>query len=219
MKASNIFLISFVIILIFSTGCKKKCKELSTLSFSSENKQIIPYHGTELLILSSGEGTLDSLRGSGRLDQFNDITSNSSSITDDQNCNGDFYKIEYSRIIFTTIMKTSAIQLTLSLEFNNPFKTLGTYKYLNILFGATYDYGGFFTNTFLFENDSILTNDSTVFFHKTILIGIKQFDSVYELHGYHNKSNYGAIIYYKIKEGIVATNNYHGNIWYFTKLD
>ena len=219
MKRSNIYFITLFIVLLLATSCKKKCNELATLAFSSKNKQVLPYNGNELLIISVGQGYYDSLRGSGRLDQFNNITSNSNSITDNQDCNGDYYKIEYNRITFTSITYLSSVQLTLSLEFNNPYKVSGTYKYLNIAYGATYEpHDGFFTNKFLLENDSILTNDSTVYFHKSILIGTIQFDSVYELHGYHSVSNYVDIIYYTIKQGVIATKNYQGTIWYFTKL-
>ena len=220
MKVWKIYSISLLVVLWFTTSCNRKCKELSTLAFSSKNKEVLPYHGNERLIISVSQGFNDSLQGSGRLDQFNHINSNSSSVTDNQDCNGDYYEVEYNRIVFTSMTNLSAVQLAFSLEFNNPFKVSGTHKYLNIAYGATYEpHDGFFKNKYLIENDSILTNDSSVFFHPSISIGSTQFDSVYELHGYHTFYNYVDIIYYTIKQGIIATKDYEGTIWYFTKRD
>lgn len=201
-------------------GCGKKCKELSVFSFTTKNKNIIPYKGSELLIVAITQDINDSLKGSGRLDQFNNINASSSSITDNQNCEGDYYEIENIGILFKTISKSFATQLIVSLEFNNPFNSPVINKYLYISYGATYEpYGGFFTNRFLIDSDSIITNDSTVFFYKTLLIGSRHFDSVYELHGYHDVNNYIDNIYYTIKQGIVATQDYQGHIWYFTIFD
>jgi hypothetical protein len=172
MKNQNrnfLLLIVLLTIVMSSISCKKKCNEISALTFTSKEIKLIPYYGTVTLNESrDGVELTDSYQGT-RKDENNTITENSNSGIDNQGCNGDYYSVEYNWINLVTTLSTSAMEITVDLEFDNPFTTKGINKYLNIAIGATYGPSGLFYHRIPLKNEAIELNDSTVFYYATPL--------------------------------------------------
>jgi len=204
--------------IVICPGCKK-CKEVGVLSFSSNNLSVIPYTGDEILVLKFFNGYWDSVKSTGKLDQYNDINQNSNSITDNQGCKGDYYSIEYNNINFTSISLGSALTISMDLEFDNPFITSKINRFLSISIGTDYGPRGFFYNKIAIENDSLIVVDSTVIFHKSLLIGNKEFTSVYEILNAYKGSDSFLNVYYSIQNGIVAFKNHAGGPGFVNKLE
>ncbi len=220
MKINAKLILSLLVLIIPLVNCTKKYKELGSLSFSSQNFKTIPYTGHEIITCNLYNNWFDTLQVSGKVDDFYKITENSSSVFDDHYNGGDYFTIEFFKITFTTkLLSQSAIRIYFRLLFDNPFQAKTELKYLTVAIGATYDEGGAFINNFQIDNDSIIVDNYNVFFHKSLSIGTKQFNSVYELHGSHTWPNYIDIIYYTLDSGIVATKDYNGYIGYFNKLN
>jgi hypothetical protein len=213
-QVSNILLLLLIPIVIPITGCKKKCNELGTLSFNAKELNIIPYNGKQELKIYQDGLSPDTLQGI-RVDVFNTITANSNSGIDNQGCSGDYYSVEYNRINFVSIVEASVISL--DLEYDNPYTSKGINKYLNIAIGATYGPSELFINRMPLKNDSIVVNDSTVFYHNNLSVGSKQFTSVYELHPGTPANLEIQKVYYTLDLGIVAFLR-QGIVFYVERL-
>lgn len=214
-NCKSIFLLLFILSLfVTTTDCKKKCSEIGTLSFNTKEINIIPYNGKEnLKIYKDGGWPPDTLQGT-RIDEFNTITENSISGIDNQDCKGDYYMVEYNKITFISI---GLLAISLDLDFDNPFISKGVNKYLNITIGTTFDPLGLFFNRIPLKNDSIVVNDSTVFYHNNLSVGTKQFISVYELHLEIPSSSEIKRVYYTLNNGIVAYIR-EGTVFYVDRL-
>ena len=214
-KSTVLFLLLGVI-LLFSLSCKKECKEneIASFSFSSKDKTLIPYQGDELLILKDHNGWCDTLKGKGRSDDFYRVYQ-----TANNECN-DYYSLEYNRLSFPTILvNKSAWLIQLAQEYTDPMYSYNQ-KYFYVSIGATYAPGVLFNESFLFNEDSIFTNNENVHFYNDLTIGDQEYTSIYRLEFRDTISTNFPIkrVFYNIHNGLVAVEKQDGNIYTITLI-
>lgn len=175
---------------------------------------LIPYRGDETLVLNFSDGNCDSLKGKGKLNDFSKDYSTSSN-----ECS-EYYSLEYIRYAFPTIRVTySALLIQLAEEYTSPKYSYGQ-KFFTIAIGATYAPGSLFGENYLFNNDSILVNNSNVNYYSSLVIGSQTYYKIYKLESRITLSNdyHINIVFYNIKNGIVAFQDNSGQITYVNSL-
>ena len=220
MKPSIYFLL-IIVICFFSTGCNK-CTEhkIAVLQFTPKEQLINPYNGHEALIFRNLNGDSINLIGQGRSSNFTNrhehIVGNSS------DCPGDFISMERDLTVF--LSKDNLWQFVIILSYDFSFTDL---KSDNTLLFDEYtlpleknpSISGAQIN---FETDTIFDNyynhrDTLLQFHKSISLGLKTFNDIYEIllvEQIYGNGVWATTLYYSIKQGIVGFRTTEDELWY-----
>jgi hypothetical protein len=215
MKRIIFSLIIICFCLLLFEQCKKEGKYLGTVSFTSQDLQIIPYKGGEVLIMLDSLG--DTLlytpgpRWTGYYDVRNDSVQSKKSIYEN------YYNVEMARA-----SATGGFEITLS--FSSPFVS-PIEKYFSINTFNTFGMDSAlavinpFTGKWRFDAGKLYalpgTNNSPISYYDTLTIINKTFYSVYGLSQILNSTDsiYNTIstVYYSVQQGFVGVQTSQGD--------
>jgi len=215
----------FAIICILFTNCNKCTQQqIAYLQFSSEELNINPYSGNEILIFKDSVG--DSVvfpKGIRNTEvskhyQFDEQTAD----LDHHGCQGDYYYKSTNSTI--KHFATGNILLDIKLSFYYTFSNPSTDRCFNLYFSFDSISNFCFQGYYKFKPDSLITDplsgDAVVIYYKSLTIGPKTFQNVYQLSG--DKLSVGQewlpTAFYSMQSGLVGFKTNLGRIWYFDKL-
>ncbi len=216
-KCINYLLLICISFWFFSCG---KCPEKQTgkYNFTSEELQINPYNGQEVLLFRSLlEDSVNFSVG----DRISDIVKVYPIYVDDGECNGNYTVVETNSTVITS--NSNSWQFSIFLRFFPNPSMPGYYK--SIKFGAVIPGQNTKTNsdaTVIFERDTITGYNYSwpygdLIYHKSLTLGSKSFTDVYEIELIRNNvtiDNWVNKIYYTIRQGIVGFSNNQNELWF-----
>ncbi|MGD0710742.1 MAG: hypothetical protein ABR968_06125 [Bacteroidales bacterium] len=206
-KTPILVLIFFASVILLFTHCTKEGKNLGTLSFTTQDHQIVPYHGGEQLTFKDSLGRLANMSVKSPIsDVYNKALQNS-------NISSNYYTVE------TVTIKADSI-FTISLSFSYPFNT-PEYKIFSVNFGfLSHPEIGYFTGLYQFNSGAIsvlpTTSSSPVAYYDSLTIVSRKFYDVYGLSTTLNPgtSDYITTVFYTVSIGFVGVKTNKGEKWY-----
>jgi hypothetical protein len=223
----SVYIFSISIILCLNQCSKCHDKELSSMAFSQDDLNIIPYRNSDILEYISS--TDDTLRLGGGYRKTENIVIMENYTSSDAyalyNCRGQWYN---SQINLTEFSKNEAMCFQLELTLPNLFHCCKE-KEIQIFCWNSDTSVSNFVSAFKFDNFGISNSFSTYNngivegYQDTLFLGPKTFYNVYKL--YNDPDSYTQSkyhdwiqrIYYSFAEGIVGFSLKSGKYYYFEK--
>ena len=219
---NKILLLTLLIIaaIITLTNCCSSHMR-ADLHFTQSDININPYKGTELLVFRSLTGESFNISIRGRYKNGSDMYGYKD-YSDKNKCKGDYYYTERDETEFNNFGSwLFSIILYFDYTFNNPVYDKSIEFMVVLQNGAPSSY-----SEVHFNHDTIYdkypSRDSVYLYHKSITLGPKSFEKVYELFLYRSlnlNGDWATSLYYTIKEGIVGFNTNLGKKWYLDQIN
>lgn len=206
-------LIAFLIPCTITNCCDSKL--LAEYSFTTDDLKINPYTGTETLKYISNHGQTWTFSSGTRGSVTQTFYKNANNY--DEKCKGDYTHAECNVTSFTSMDDT--IQFNIWLKFDLPNSVVRK----AILFisqnppMAQSDRDAYFDNDTIY-NQGPSHSDSSYTYYKSINIGNKIFNNVYEIHVMRSTFSIITKFYYSQKNGIVGFDTQNQGIWYLDKI-
>jgi hypothetical protein len=208
--------------LLLITSCKK-CheNELSSVQFSQNELNMIPYKGNETLVFKSTTEPFLSYNGTERITQsgiyYEDLKN-----VEETHCKDTYYYSQSSWIDFRSAH--GDYNLRTEMYFTNLFDS----GYIEgiFIFGLGLNINSIrdFSGQYVFESDTLYSGKyiegfSKIIkgFYSTIQLGQKSYHNVYEFDGDYSSPNateWISSVYYCFSDGLVGFRTNKGKLWY-----
>jgi len=191
------------------------------LSFTQSDLNINPYKGNEQLVFRSLTGESFNIAIRGRYKNRNEMYGYKD-YSDRNKCKGDYYYSERDETGFNNVGSwLFSIILSFDYTLDNPVydKTIEFMVVLENGASPSYSVAHFNPDTIY---DKYPSRDSVYLYHKSITLGPKSFEKVYELFLYRSlnlNGDWATSLYYTIKEGIIGFNTNLGKKWYLDQIN
>ena len=212
-------LLILAVIIALTNCCSSHMR--ADLHFTQSDLNINPYKGSEQLVFRSLTGESFNIAIRGRYKNGSDMYGYKD-YSDKNKCKGDYYYTERDETGFSNVGSwLFSIILSFDYTLNNQVYDKSIEFMVDLKNGAPASYSEAHFNSDTIY-DKYPSRDSVYIFHKSITLGPKSFENVYELFLYRSLNldgEWATTLYYTIKEGIVGFNTDLGNKWYLAQIN
>lgn len=212
----------FCCIVSLSNCNKEKCNqnEIANLTFTNEDRSIIPYTGNETLIFKNTLG--DSIvfeKGLKQISSNVEYQYTRHEALGNNDCQGDYITSEKDEIEFHASFGKGSLRIYFSNSYS--FDHQISIKYIDFILMPTDTLELAFLARFEFSNDTLFnypnSKDSIVAYHNQITIGPKSFSDVYELYTCYiplESPEWYKTAFYSTKDGLIGLRTNYGRLLY-----
>lgn len=221
---TQLFLVVLSMLLIFSSCHDKVChqKELASVMLTPSDFQIVPYNGKETLVFKSVSERTITYLGNNRNYETRIVTENPQEYSY-SGCKGTYYETNGSVVFFQAAQGFD--RFSINMYFTNLFDSSFSKKLIQFGLEFNGDSIRTFGAEYYFSEDTLYSgkpkygvSTSIKGFYKTIKLGQKYYNNVYEFNGDYEsrdiQTEWISSLYYNFSNGILGFTTNKGKSWY-----
>lgn len=218
LKTTYQFLACSFFLILFTQCNKCEQHQSGNLTLTPDDLTINPYTGNELIIFKNLNGDSAVFGQGSRIKTIE--TQYQYAAGENNGCRGDYVELESNSTTFKSINTLWRFSIMLSFEYHFSDNSSSRFISFRMSSDQTQNYHGYSDRDLKYDVDTlynrIYLTDTAYQFHRTLTLGQKSFNNVYEIKliGSPVSDELATCLYYSITEGIVGFITNRDENWY-----